>query len=185
MLNTRSSLCGPAQEHLYLISFLRYSDKALPNSSSLTNGTYSTTSFSLPPVSFECISLIIRLSSLMNFFLPSMIHLPYRSNCISHISSELIISSDGLNASSFNNLFRCPSTLLKLTRLLRYILLSWLNSISIKRLLCEGPSLIMLRSSGEKSTTLIIPNKSTAFFIGIPLTAIPFGLLLFKCISIR
>jgi len=35
---------------------------------------------------------------------------------------------------------------------------------------------MIFKSSGEKNTILSIPNKSTAFLIGIPLTAIPLDL---------
>jgi len=51
-------------------------------------------------------------------------------------------------------------------------------------LLPAGPSLIILRSSGEKKTKWTIPNNSLARRIGILSIAIPFGLFFFKCISI-
>ena len=51
---------------------------------------------------------------------------------------------------------------------------------SINLLLSEGPFFIILRSSGEKKTILIIPNNSLALRIGILLMAIPFGLFFFK-----
>ena len=43
-----------------------------------------------------------------------------------------------------------------------------------------GPFLIISKSSGENITTLKTPNNSLAFFIGIPLIAIPFVLFLLR-----
>jgi len=57
--------------------------------------------------------------------------------------------------------------------------------MSINRLRSLGPFLIMDKSSGEKNTTLMIPNNSEDRLIGIPLIATPLGLFFLRCMSSR
>ena len=50
----------------------------------------------------------------------------------------------------------------------------------MNRLLSDGPFFMIFRSSGEKNTTLAMPNSSLALRMGTPLMAMPFRLVLFQ-----